>query len=64
MRNPLKDVPIYNDPEPHYVWEDLRLALGVNGYAKLEKYMESRSTLPYGPRVTDVEKFFNSNTLF
>lgn len=54
------NVPIYDDPVPHILWPDLKLALSKKEYEQL-----AMKTLPFdypvmsGLLVEDVEKFLN-----
>lgn len=55
-------IPVYKYPEPHYLWEDLKLELGSVRFEELKRWIDRNKchVLEDGPLAVDVERFLTS----
>lgn len=58
------DMIVYASPEPHYVWEDLKLSFGNDRFREFEIWVEANvprtRRLKDGVSVKDVDHYFMS----
>ncbi len=66
MNPKLKGIPIYSEPEPHYLWEDIRLCLGPNMFEMLQSRLKNNGTYSAnGISTQDAERILNEiRTIF